>query len=106
MLTRASWSNIEMNVFGDACDGGARNFDGAACVLERKGGRVQSRLDLNQKFADQPRVQIKTKIDQRAHHGSGPVNDDVSEDFPTENCHAYLLPAHLCGLAYLQCVGA
>ena len=106
MLTRASWSNIEVDVFGDPGDSRARDFDGAACVLERKGGRVQSCLDLNQKFTDQSRVQVKAEIDERAHHGSGSVNDDVPEDFPTENCHAYLLLVHLCGLASLQCVGA
>ena len=50
MLTRASLSNIEVNVFSDAGNGRAWNLHRLPCVIKRKRRRVKSSLHLDQKF--------------------------------------------------------
>ena len=64
MLTRASLSNIEVNVFSDASNGRAWNLHRLPGVLKRKGRRIESSLDLDEKFTDQPRVEVKADVDE------------------------------------------
>ena len=64
MLTRASLSNIEVNVFSDAGNGRAWNLHRLPSVIKRKRRRVESSLNLDQKFTDQPRVEVKADVDE------------------------------------------